>query len=237
MAELSVTDIQKALRDHASFGVDVTTEPGKLKLDGVSYRGLVGAQLEFDENANKHLLYGHLMPSERPVLAHIVSSLYGSPRPTHGLHVLPIVPHVIDGSSGQGHAFYLPHADSPWHAKELMHARVTYATNNQVAITPSMNHDVHDVIHRLKTTNFPHFGVKETEDESTFISHDDSHLFNLKRGIQGLTSFRDAPSAKPFSGLITVVPRGTGYNDPYNYRATHVYNPQTEELLPISAVK
>lgn len=70
MAELSVTDVHRALRQFADEGYDVLKDPTALHLEDKPYRLVVDHSLYLEKQSPKYrMLHSQLMQSERPLIS------------------------------------------------------------------------------------------------------------------------------------------------------------------------
>lgn len=103
MSDLSVFDVQNALKFHADTGHDVTGRPHQIGIDGKTYNGHVGSTLMliagrhgrsagegFNLDKDGSSLISYMTPAER----HIVSEVYSRGRTQSGtdLEIRPYIP-------------------------------------------------------------------------------------------------------------------------------------------------
>lgn len=106
MAELSVTDVQKALRDHAMLtGHDVTQSNRQLHFRDNVFGLVARRHLDFRGDLDSSL-YTHLTQSERPLISTVSSEIHSSEAATV---VEPMVPHMLQRDNQMvKHGFHRP---------------------------------------------------------------------------------------------------------------------------------
>lgn len=250
MKELSVTDVQKALREHAQWGHDVTKSPRHSIVRDQSYGLRLGAMLQMPGDGSSSL-YSYLMQAERPVVSGVHSHITGSS--AHGgglghkrLQVHPMFP-TVEKEHGHGD-FPMSHFtrgrfnDKIKMSEKLHDYSEIIATEHGIEdpegpLIPH-NSSVHDALRSHKEDAFPHFGINvewgshTRESKFTPIPHGSQHDFKMSEAISHLIrpteAGGDAGIVKPLSGLIIVSSPHPKLG--YVMNAIHTYDPHTEEL-------
>lgn len=239
--DLSVIDVQRALREHADWGHDVTQHPRETIIRGKPYAARLGAVLRLTNIGDVSTLSSKLMQSERPVLAHISTHL-GTERNDpyfdtfKSLWITPQYPivdtkkesdktyhrfgHGVDGSNHERHTYDQQNFFK--NGKISPKRRQTFHVEN----------DVHDVLNRIATDKHPYFGThihfpEDGGDPSfTPIEHGNHKVFDLQKALT-----REFPHTPPMSGLIAV--HSPAFEGDRDRTRIHVYDPQTEQLMRV----
>lgn len=214
MADLSVTDVQRMLREHADFGHDVLQHPHQSIIQGKPYGMRSMAQL-LVRGSGKGMdsgLTSDILQSERPLVSRVLTN-----PGENGFDVYPTMPHRARTGSHTALEFFTPIDNNP---EQRPHTEYSTTLDN-LAKTP------HDALQAHITEKFPYVGTEYTG--STTLYHknlsDYSPALDLRNVLKESQKYK---VHEPFSGLITV------YHHPdFNPRAYDVYgyDPSTEQLI------
>lgn len=206
MRDLSVTDVQKHLRNMAAYGHDVITNPDMVHLEGKPYSMAIGHHLVLsgeDPGEEKHgNLMSYLLQQERPLVSRI-STMETSLTPEVWSSVRPMYREIWKGKS-------------TYTTKEDVNSSMDWITAPGEYHSPEWHNgvknrhaDMHEALKAHTSRDFPMY-----EDYQQF---NDKEAFNNL--IVGLT---------PFRGLVKVV--HAPVSAPVKYKS-YTYDPRTEMLL------
>lgn len=210
MADLSVTDVQRMLREHADFGHDVLQHPHQVVVQGKPYGMRVGSTLQLSKSgAGRHALVSHLMLSERPLLSGIVTR-----SDDKALTVTPYSPVRDD----YGDSFMIHAGISP---SEMLY--------NSLRTHPKHSKSAHDALEAHANTRLEHIGVdyRGTNRGGPYKLHKDYGDFNPPFDMERALMSHTGDNTRPFSGLIRVTHSYPGKFDDFE---TYHYDPRTEKL-------
>lgn len=217
MNNLSVTDVQRMLREHADFGHDVLQHPHQSIIQGIPYGMRSMAQLTVRGNGKDmdSGLVSDILQSERPLVSRVLTN-----PGEKGFDVFPTLPHRVRTGSHTTLGFFTPIDDNPEQRPHTEYSTTLEGVPN-LAKTP------HDALQAHITEKFPYVGTEYTG--STTLYHknliDYSPALDLKSFLKESQKYK---VHEPFSGRITV------YHHPdFHSRAYDVYgyDPQTEKLI------
>lgn len=223
MADLSVLDVQRILRDHAELGHDIFTDPRTVHVgdpidteDVRPFGMALSHKLNINSDKSNSILSSNLMHGEQPSGTNLRSYMkHGSKKVLTIRHADKLHPDH-GGTSVDSHAFTTvtaPDKDNPYTKPDhdidydqLRHNYLYELTGDE----PS-----HENIHNAlkEQTKTPALHNFNNEDLST---RQNVSGWNLKKALKTVSH-----PLEPFSGLVHV--RHYPYRD-------YVYNPQTEQL-------
>ena len=248
MKDLSVFDVQEALRQHRDYGHDVLSNPRQAILEGIPYQSRISTSLilrpdgtAFDNSTLKSLL----MQSERPVVSLLSSSYNKNRHKPYKVAVdvgiptvtIPHRPNDDNYDHGSHFSFWGIGSTAKDHAPRL-HFRDDYDDKERwlegLASTP------HEALDNHVTSRFKTVGLhREPNGLDNFTYNltypqtwgDFKTPFNLKEALYDLSNFhRDNGkhlSIVPFSNHIKVYQPGMRSIDESRH---YIYYPETEQL-------
>lgn len=248
MKDLSVFDVQKALREHAQWGHDVTKHPHQSIVRDQPYGLRLGAQLRLPGDGSSKL-QSYLMQAERPVISS-VNSFIITDSPAHkALLVKPLFPTVeTEQTEQRNRDFPSSHFTNGLFtggikmSEDHHNYREILATEHGIEDPEgpyiARNSSVHEVLRSHQKDEFPHFGINidwgSASHKTLFspIPHASQNNFNAGEAISHLIHPREAGAhagfVKPLSGLIVVSSPHPKLG--YGLDRIHTYDPNTEEL-------
>lgn len=210
MADLSVTDVQRMLREHADMGHDVLQHPHQVVILGKPYGMRVDARLMLSKaDAGKHALASNLMLSERPLISNIVTRFDDT-----ALAITPYSPVRDD----YGDSFMIHAGLSP--------AGMFYSHHGK---HPTRAQSAHEALQAHVNTRLEHVGAdyRNTNHGGSYKLHKNFGDFNPPFDMERALTSHIGGNTRPFSGLIRVTRSYPGKFDDFE---TYHYDPKTEQL-------
>lgn len=216
MTDLSVTDVQRMLREHADFGHDVLQHPQQSIIQGIPYGMRSMAQL-LVRGSGKGMdsgLTSDILQSERPLVSRVLTN-----PGENGFDVFPTIPHRARISSHSTLEFF-----TPIDQNMELHPNTEYSTTLDI---PNGAKTPHEALQAHITEKYPYVGTEYTGNTTLYHKNlsDYSPALDLGSVLKESQKYK---VHEPFSGLITV------YHHPdLSSRAYDVYgyNPKTEQLI------
>lgn len=220
MRELSVTDVQRVLREHANIGHDVLQHPQHVVVQDKPYRMRVasGLYMSRDPDDERHYLNSDLMLSERPLLSTIQTIL-----PDKELSVMAKVPtRDIRRTS----------LSSPLSADYFGHFRgdtSSVMSYDLVDEYPNQAKSAHEALEAHVNIPLEHMGMEHLPSGDT-MHHEQMGGFNPPFNLSAALTEDTRFHPKPFSGLIHVML----HPKPPVYHFEHYhYDPHSEKLTRV----
>ena len=228
MSDLKVTDVQRAIREFADNGHDITQSPRHVHVDGKPYGMVIGHELGISHNQNWAHLGSYIMQAERPLVTKILSVNDNTKKFDGATRrgVFPLTRHIsiksyLGGSGshkyGSGSHKYLTNPSNRfgangWHSESQNRGGLWTPHD-----TLSSYKDMNEAIQSHTSSKISHMGrftnEKGIESEMTPEHHSS---FDEHEALLHLTG------VKPFSGLVHVKDN--------SHTKSYTYNPNTEEL-------
>lgn len=260
MAELSVFDVQNALKVHQKIGHDINGGGRTAIIAGQPYGMVLARKLyivKHPSTFSENRLTTHIMQAEKPVISKVFSSA-GNESPSNGLdvpgttwmdlHAVPTFPTINRHSRGEEHFFDTGHSHEyargsnvglVTHTKKLHEYAGSMEPGGSWRDGQSLtghglehNTDIHDALRSHTQLNYPTIGLEYSEDD------DDETLPITARNL------RDYDMSQALDTLTSPTQLGSGlihvkhriYTPNNNSRLhdvvdTHyLYDPQSESL-------
>lgn len=230
MSELSVLDVQRALREFAEHGHDVLQHPHQVHLDDKRYGMVVGTGLFISQDSNNQVyknLHSQLFQAERPLISEIDTTNYNPIN--YRTFVTPLRRMISKYSTMPDvHSYHVtqPHLNNDYEHRGFFPNRGIYRDE------PNFHADAHEALQAHTTEDVPTGGGVTFYESGRHLqkramTNEEHKTFNDRFALQELTH-----PAPPFSGLISVKHiRNIGN---VNHTSLHVYDPKTEQLLKVS---
>jgi hypothetical protein len=207
--ELSVTDVQKALRKYAEYGHDVISSPHEVLLEGNPYRMALGHRLDLgaagvSNPTPDHWLSSYITQAERPLISNIQTAGVTSTGNFNSIDsaVIGNVHYLTPTFGVKGGSLYRsPH---------------NYLRTNlgEPGVATGKHEDFHEAM-KAHTTGDVEAAMPKG--------------FNHEEALMELLGHN-----RPYSGLVTVHHHRVD-PDTYKYVGTsrHIYDPSTEKLFSV----
>lgn len=213
MAEISVTDIQRMLRDHADFGHDVISDPRAVYLGNLD--DVEGTKKPYPLPV-RHALLLNPKTLKSSALASWIS---------HGenpslTYVRSLAPHVNGESVTNSRITTLEH---PWHVhhSDGDHRHSFLAQDHPKLV--SWGDSIHDIIAEHRKTS-PTYAVHSWKDNVREFA---GYTSTNETGWDPVKALHEkARPLEPFSGMVVI-------SSSDDFMPKGVYNPATEQLHPI----
>lgn len=251
--ELSVFDVQEALRQHRDYGHDVLSNPRQTIFEGTPYQTRLGTRLIIRDDSTPfaaNAISSLLMQSERPVISALSSSYHKNLKPPYRTVVSMGTPSVTiphdssyadDAEYGSNFHFWGPGSNAENHAPKLDFRDDSLSLERwpeALASTP------HEALQNHVTSPFKTVGLHREPNGLDHFSYNLTHPktlndfktpFNTQEALYKLINFsrggRKSAEIIPFSNVIIVHQPGVNSIDEGR---KYIYLPETEQLHKVS---
>lgn len=245
MSGLKVTDVQEALRNFAGVGHDLISDPYKFKLDDKEYQSLhnrLTIRNYTDMHGSPFKVYdimSHIGHGESPVISTVGSSGNSKGHQIERMvqFSIPRVEHV----NGEHHSSWVQHSDRDeqgwiknhpsgfWFPNGRGFTGRAYGEIKDNMVDPTTA--THDMIERHSKGDIPEHGhyLEDGDSKKAIpLRGENFRHFNVEKATNALTSPLPPRYSLRTPNLVYVTHRGEDYD---NVLSTHVYDPDTEQLI------